>query len=400
MSDNNHHKIKMGWNQEKEASKVTSLPPLNESQDVPQQSKTIRFREPLESTPKRRNSKLPSLHRRESLLSYEPMVARFVKNGDKFFEGVKINVSIKSIRSWEVLLSELSHRIDLPAGVRNIYTPIRGHRVTDLSQLKHRQTYVCASTEPFRKIDYKNVKNPDWKSSSKVRTSDAGHNSVFTRNSHTTPMNLNASSSSLGVSMRSIGSLNSSFRSTTRSADEQMMDSIRVRRPSQRNRPPRLTSISEPREYNRDSILKPISPVFPAKPVQITVYRNGPPPRQSVKIYLNRDAIQSWEDARRFISENFHAVNSCMRVFKLDGEEVQSLSQLWSAGNRFIVAGAEKFDIAEFLRGEKLSITYNCVCSSLCVPACLCLQTRVFTPLNLQTLCVFWQEFKCKNKIS
>ena len=96
----------------------------------------------------------------------------------------------------------------------------------------------------------------------------------------------------------------------------------------------------------------PLSPTTcNAKPTAITIYQNGPPPRHSVLIYLKREAIQSWEEAKKLIGENLPNSNGCLRLYRPDGEEVQSLSQLWRAGNILIAAGKDKFDITDFLVG-------------------------------------------------
>ena len=338
----------MGWNDQNSTS--SSLPPLNSEQQ--QAHRLIRFREPVQeplSTRSRRVSRLPTVQRKNSLMAFEPMVAKFVKNGDKFFEGVQLNISPRMIRSWEVLLAELSVRIDLPAGVRRIYTPEGGSKVNSLSELEHHKVYVCASTEPFKKIDYKRVKNPDWKTT-RSRPSETVPPSVFSKSFPLVPVDLNTGfvstvSSSAGGREDSLesGSVLSRNRRISRS-----------RRPS---RPMRLSSITEMDASfltaNTNAALnKPLSPIVcNAKPTAITVYQNGPPPRHSVLVYLKREAIRSWEEAKKLISENLPNTNSCLRLYRPNGEEVQSLSQLWRAGNILIAAGEEKFDIADFMLG-------------------------------------------------
>ena len=338
----------MGWNDENTAS--STLPPLHDQQQQQQSQKLLRFREPAqEAEPgnnrNRRTSMLPTLQRRNSLLAFEPTVAKFVKNGDRFFEGVQVNISPRVIRSWEVLLAELSHRIDLPAGVRKIYTPEHGHRVNSLSELQHHKVYVCASTEPFKKIDYKKVKNPDWKTT-KARQSQTVRPSVFSKTYPLVPVDLGASFKSIASIGGSDGLDNSS-------------KSKRIPRLRRLSRPMRLSNISEPDALTSFTVPspnaasnRPLSPIIDnARPTGITVYQNGPPPRYSVLVYLNREAIRSWEDAKKLIGENLPNQNGLLRLYKPDGEEVQSLSQLWRAGSMLIAAGKEKFDIADFMAG-------------------------------------------------
>ena len=334
----------MGRN-EQSSGTSNSLPPLGEQ-------KQLRFREPQES-PKpmnasRRVSRLPTVQRKTSLMAFEPMVARFVKNGDKFFEGVQLNISPRAIRSWEVLLAELSSRIDLPAGVRKIFTPESGHRVNSLSELEHQKVYVCASTERFKKIDYTKLKNPDWKLT-KPHPSDTMPPSIFSKSFPLVPVDL-------GTSYKSTISSNAADDSFEISSNTSRSKRIsRTRRPS---RSMRLSSIhgGDSSCIHPDS--NPVSnhPLSPTncnatKPIAITIYQNGPPPRYSVLVYLNKEAIRSWEDAKKLINENLPNSNGLLRLYKPDGNEVQSLSQLWKAGSILIAAGKENFNIADFMVG-------------------------------------------------
>ena len=296
-----------------------------------------------------RDSWRPSRHRKESLKSFEPLTVRFLKNGDRYFEGIKMNVSQRNVRSWDALLSELSRRIDLPAGVRHIYAPETGVRIRDLRQLEHNGVYVCGSTEPFRRIDYTQVRNPSWRGAKKSDNFIQLPPSVLSKNFP--PRDLNASmSSSLTASMNSSQTLNASMHSTISDynglQDPQVIK--RRRLVYKRKRPMQLASILEP-EDARPSITLPTP--MTSKPFMITVIRNGPTPRHSVSIYLNKEGIGSWEEARHLISENLHSTNGCLRLFTLSGDEVQSLSHLWKAGDVLIAAGAERFDISDFLKG-------------------------------------------------
>ena len=366
----------MGWNSESTTS--NSLPRLKPEQQQPLQ-RLIGFREPVEveaipgtNRNTRRGSRLlPTVQRKNSLVAFEPMVAKFVKNGDKFFEGVQLNISPRVLRSWEVLLDELSQRIDLPAGVRRIYTPEGGTKINSLSELEHQKVYVCASTEPFKKINYKKVKNPDWKTS-RSRPSEIALPSVFSKSF---PGDLNTSFASTASSNPG-GAREDVNVDTYRSIGRRMS---RIRRPS---RPMRLSSITEVdasfiSANSTTTNAAPSHPLSPttssAKPTAITVYQNGPPPRRSVMVYLKREAIRSWEEAKKLVGENLpNSPDGCLRLYRPDGEEVQSLSQLWRAGNLLIAAGKEKFDIADFMVGaggeceRSLTCTCTCVCNYFC----------------------------------
>ncbi len=317
--------------------------------------KVLRFSEVVDHF--RPSKPRTTLHRRNSLKAYDPIIVTFVKNGDKFFEGVRMNITGRNARNWDTLLAELSRKIDLPAGVRQIYTPKGGHRVKSLTQLEHQKMYVCGSTEPFKKIDYDKLKNPNWKTVSRVQNSDTGVQSLSTRNFPLSPCDPTAS---LNASLRSSVSLNASTRTLSESG---LNSSTRLSRVSRRQRPVRLTSISEPGEVMLTQSHPRNALASISEPLILTLIKNGPPPRQTVTVFMDKMLITSWEAAKQLISENVRTVNGSLRLFSLKGEEVQSLSQLWRAGRTLIATGDEKFDVMEFLKGagEYLFVVLWCV---------------------------------------
>uniref|UniRef100_M4AI00 Serine/threonine-protein kinase DCLK2 n=1 Tax=Xiphophorus maculatus TaxID=8083 RepID=M4AI00_XIPMA len=100
---------------------------------------------------------------------------RFYRNGDKYFKGLVYAVSNDRFRSLGALLMELtrslSDNVNLPQGVRMLYTVDGGRRITSLDELLEGESYVCASNEPFRCVDYTKNVNPNWTVGSKTGTS-------------------------------------------------------------------------------------------------------------------------------------------------------------------------------------------------------------------------------------
>ncbi|XP_055975118.1 serine/threonine-protein kinase DCLK2 isoform X2 [Sorex fumeus] len=92
--------------------------------------------------------------------------ARFYRNGDRYFKGLLCAISSDRFRSFDALLIELtrslSDNVNLPQGVRTIYTIDGSRKVTSLDELLEGESYVCASNEPFRKVDYTKNINPNW----------------------------------------------------------------------------------------------------------------------------------------------------------------------------------------------------------------------------------------------
>lgn len=100
---------------------------------------------------------------------------RFYRNGDKYFKGLAYAVSTDRFRSLDALLMELtrslSDNVNLPQGVRTLYTLDGGRKITSLDEIVEGESYVCASNEPFRRVDYiKNI-NPNWSVGCKTSTS-------------------------------------------------------------------------------------------------------------------------------------------------------------------------------------------------------------------------------------
>ncbi|KAJ8399239.1 hypothetical protein AAFF_G00412770 [Aldrovandia affinis] len=91
---------------------------------------------------------------------------RFYRNGDRYFRGLVYAVSSDRFRSLDALLMELtrslSDNVNLPQGVRSIYSVDGSRKITSLDDLVEGESYVCASNEPFRRVDYTRNINPNW----------------------------------------------------------------------------------------------------------------------------------------------------------------------------------------------------------------------------------------------
>ncbi|XP_041659965.1 serine/threonine-protein kinase DCLK1b [Cheilinus undulatus] len=91
---------------------------------------------------------------------------RFYRNGDRYFRGIVYAISQEKFRSIEALLADLtrslSDNVNLPQGVRTIYTIDGSTKITSMDQLVEGESYVCASIEPFKKLDYTKNVNPNW----------------------------------------------------------------------------------------------------------------------------------------------------------------------------------------------------------------------------------------------
>jgi len=82
------------------------------------------------------------------------------RNGDRYFTGKQIIIKTQNYSNLRHLLQELSSTIDLPYGVRRLFTPHHGSEITDINNLKDGASYVCASFEPFQKLEYRAINTP------------------------------------------------------------------------------------------------------------------------------------------------------------------------------------------------------------------------------------------------
>ncbi|XP_036155608.1 serine/threonine-protein kinase DCLK1 isoform X2 [Myotis myotis] len=100
---------------------------------------------------------------------------RFYRNGDRYFKGIVYAISPDRFRSFDALLADLtrtlSDNVNLPQGVRTIYTIDGLKKISSLDQLVEGESYVCGSIEPFKKLEYTKNVNPNW--SVNVKTTSA-----------------------------------------------------------------------------------------------------------------------------------------------------------------------------------------------------------------------------------
>ena len=75
------------------------------------------------------------------------------RNGDAFFVARRLVVPRRRVPTFEALLEQLTEQVDVPFGVRRLFTPTRGHPVRELQALQAGGKYVAAGREPFKKLE-------------------------------------------------------------------------------------------------------------------------------------------------------------------------------------------------------------------------------------------------------
>lgn len=95
-----------------------------------------------------------------------PRKVRFYVNGDRYFRGKKLYITPHRYLNFNDLLSDLTgklpSKVNLPYGVRQIFTPVGGHRVTDIEQLEDGGAYVCGGFESFKAVRYGHEDLEQW----------------------------------------------------------------------------------------------------------------------------------------------------------------------------------------------------------------------------------------------
>ncbi|XP_070786026.1 serine/threonine-protein kinase DCLK2-like [Enoplosus armatus] len=222
---------------------------------------------------------------------------RFYRNGDRYFKGLVYAVSSDRFRSYDALLMELtrslSDNLHLPQGVRAIYTIDGSKKITSMDELVEGECYVCASNEPYRKVDYTKIAIPSWKPGAGAGTGSSPA---------TWP-----STASAGVSASTVA--------------------VSKERPESR----------EGRE-SKDFI----------KPKLVTVIRSGVKPRKAVRILLNKKTAHSFEQVLADITEAIKLDSGAVkRLYTLDGKQLTCLQDFFGDDDVFMACGPEKFRYAQ-----------------------------------------------------
>nr|XP_023684337.1 oxygen-regulated protein 1-like [Paramormyrops kingsleyae] len=82
-----------------------------------------------------------------------PKRVRFYKSGDPHFSGLQVVINSRAFKTFDALLDNLSKKVPLPFGVRNITTP-RGTRVVrSLDELEDGKSYLCSDKRKIHPIN-------------------------------------------------------------------------------------------------------------------------------------------------------------------------------------------------------------------------------------------------------
>lgn len=270
-----------------------------------------------------------------------PRKVRFYVNGDRYFKGKKLYITPHRYFNFNDLLNDLTGKLpsnlSLPYGVRQIFTPVSGRRVTEIEDLSDGENYVCAGFEGFKTIKYGKAELEPWSVDQTRRIQNeilSDHRSTKYGLRKTRPHNheFGETESNFGATQGAYGRTRGMYGSNA-------------------FHPGRFFHGTQPHRRwagtfghaNKNTYL-PNADNIPLKPKVVTIVRNGHKPRNNVKILLNRRSVQSFEQLMADISEAFgpkYKNNKVKKLFSIRGREVQGISDFFRDDDVFIGVGGE-----------------------------------------------------------
>ncbi|KAM6970279.1 neuronal migration protein doublecortin-like [Aplochiton taeniatus] len=214
---------------------------------------------------------------------------RFYRNGDRYFKGIVYAVALERFRTFDALLADLtrslSDHINLPQGVRFIFAIDGLRKITSMDELEEGESYVCASENFYKKVDYTKNVNPNW--------------------------SVNVKASANQKNMQSLASKAAGGGGGGGGGESR-----------------------ESKEFVR--------------PKLVTVMRSGVKPRKAVRVLLNKKTAHSFEQVLTDITEAIKLESGVVkRIYTIDGKQVTCLQDFFGDDDVFIACGPEKFRYAQ-----------------------------------------------------
>ncbi|CAL1540689.1 unnamed protein product [Lymnaea stagnalis] len=248
-----------------------------------------------------------------------PRKLRFFVNGDRYFRGKKVYITPNRYYSFNELLNDLTGKLpsnaSLPYGVRQIFTPVSGRRISDIGGLADGETYVCAGFEGFKMIKYGRADLEPWSLARPQPNPNAEQENDYPG------------------SYRYRGYVSNAFHPGRYFRTNHSY--------SQRRWPGTFGN-----SHRASNVLQ--SESKPQKPKLVTIVKSGPKPRSNIKILLNRKSVQSYEQLMSDIAEALsRGVNTAkgQRLFAVSGKEVQGVSDFFRSDNLFIALGTGEAEL-------------------------------------------------------
>ncbi|GFN81615.1 serine/threonine-protein kinase dclk1-like [Plakobranchus ocellatus] len=281
---------------------------------------------------------------------------RFYRNGDRFFKGMVYAVSTERFRTFESLLSALTASAVcdskvMPNGVRHIFSADGTRHVDSLDQLEEGESYVCASTDVFRSLDYcKNV-DPAWNhhlfpfhTANSAQRSQS-HSAHLENRKEVQPLDTSSTALSRPFSGGNSAQNNISYRGMS-SARDGHATGRSPRGPNLDDMSPEERRAYE--EYQRSFVV----------PCLITVIRSGKRPRKAVRLLLNKKTAISFDQVMADITDAVKLdCGGIKKLFTLSGRQVTCLADFFQGDTVFIASGNKKVTAYDFDLDEDERIT-------------------------------------------
>lgn len=242
---------------------------------------------------------------------------RFYRNGDKFYRGAVYAVSPERFRTFDSLLAELTRSpiCDpklMPNGVRYIFSLDGTRKIVSLDELAEGESYVCATLDVFKDIDYTKSFDPAaWHQSGRGARSGAA---AAAGPPPQPPAELPPLA---GPARRQTPALPGASAGGGGGGDQ--------------------LAGGDATAFDEATFVEQI------KPRLITVVRAGPRPRTSVRIPLNKRTARSHEQVLRGISDIVRLDSGAVkRMYTLSGKQVLCLADFFLEDTIFLAYGNER----------------------------------------------------------
>jgi hypothetical protein len=108
---------------------------------------------------------------------------KLLQNGNEFYSGQKVVINSRKYRYFDVFLDDISDSMQAQFGaVRNIHTPLHGHKIKSLDQFEDGKSYVASGVGRFKRLNYLDIQQgrrmPPPKLPTIVRTENVNRDMV------------------------------------------------------------------------------------------------------------------------------------------------------------------------------------------------------------------------------
>ncbi|XP_038058327.1 serine/threonine-protein kinase DCLK1-like isoform X2 [Patiria miniata] len=265
-----------------------------------------------------------------------PRQLLFFRNGDRYFRGKRLRITPNRFQTFDTLLSELTKHMSLPYGVRKIYNPESGKSITDIENLLDGESYVCASFEKFKKLEYgAKHSTPDWSTGHASKHSQL-QSDLYGRFSYSYP----STGKYAAAYARSPAGGSDSLKKGGSGPVSFSFPGVK--------RPPLSHREREPVSKSTGSLHPDLSP---SKPKLCKIVKAGPKPRQSVSLLLNKRSVQSYEMLVQDISDAFglpkYKNHRIRKLYTVQGKEVKGVADFFRNPDDAFIASASKHHLSK-----------------------------------------------------